>query len=139
MSEIDFCKSPPPAATITFTLEHFAASDRTAAYDSCDHALTPKPSSIARVICFVPQNGKLNLPDFAISCFWVGQVTAPAAKAETAPTATIAVKAPSTRPRFLAVIASSSTPGDGACSTAGDRRAGRRAARAAGGHFRPRG
>ena len=41
------------------TFEHFAASERTAAYDSCDHVLIPKPSRTASVIGFVPQKALL--------------------------------------------------------------------------------
>ena len=67
MSEIDFCRSPPPAAVVTFTFLHFAASERTAAYECWDHALTPYPSSTASVIGFVPQNFTFTLPDLATS------------------------------------------------------------------------
>src|SRR6266850_1941655 len=75
-SEIIFCKSPPPARTICLTFVHFAASERTAAYDCCDHALMPNPSRTASVICLVPQNGMLlEIPDLAISCVAVGQVS----------------------------------------------------------------
>ena len=74
-SAIIFCKSPPPARTICLTLLHFAASERTAANDSCDQALMPYPSSTASVICLLPQNGMpLEIPDLAISCAAVGQV-----------------------------------------------------------------
>src|SRR5216684_4062096 len=74
-SEIIFCRSPPPAKTICLTFLHFAASDRTAAYDSCDHALMPNPSRTPRVICLLPQNEvSVEIPDLAISCDAVGEV-----------------------------------------------------------------
>jgi hypothetical protein len=51
------------------TLGHNAASDRTAASDSCDHALTPNPSWMPSRIFFVPQNDVLlETPTSAISC-----------------------------------------------------------------------
>jgi hypothetical protein len=53
---------------MVFTLGHFAASDRTAAIDSCDQALIPNPSSIPSVICFFPQNAVLGvMPALEIS------------------------------------------------------------------------
>src|SRR6188472_2974637 len=89
-SEMDFSSEPPPTTTICLTFEHFAASERTAAYDSCDHALMPKPSCTPSVICFVPQNGRFEkTPDVAVSWASVGHVTAPArANAVVAATAT---------------------------------------------------
>src|SRR5438876_6032492 len=75
-SEIIFWRSPPPASTICLTFLHFAASERTAANDSCDHALMPNPSRTASVIGFVPQNAiSVEIPDLAISWVAVGQVT----------------------------------------------------------------
>src|ERR1700744_1419272 len=68
-SEIDFWRSPPPMATTVLTLGHNAASDRTAASDSCDHALTPNPSWTPSVIFLVPQNDVLlETPTSEISC-----------------------------------------------------------------------
>src|SRR3954452_10699054 len=68
-SEIDFWRSPPPTVTICLTFGHFAASERTAAYDSCDQAFTPKPSATPRVSGLVPQNDlSLVTPLFWISC-----------------------------------------------------------------------
>ena len=81
-SEIMCWRSPPPARTICLTFGHLAASERTAAYDSCDHELMPKPSSIPRVIGFVPQNGMFFwIPVAAMFCASVGQVTFAAATA----------------------------------------------------------
>src|SRR3954468_3319592 len=114
-SEMDFSREPPPTTTICVTFEHFAASERAAAYDSCDHALIPKPSRIASLIGFDPQNGRLKTPDFAISFEAFGHVTLAwpgAAPAETAPIETAVSNAASTIPRqtVLLLMCPSSTP-----------------------------
>src|SRR5882724_12616721 len=106
MSEIIFCRSPPAAETSTLTFLHFAASDRTAAYDSCDQALIPKPSSTDSVIGLVPQNAiLLKLPAFAISCAAVGHAAAFRAGEAVADTAaqatTTSMSAASVSPRGL--------------------------------------
>ncbi len=123
MSEIICLSWPPPASAITFTFEHFAASERTAAYDSCDQVLTPKPSSIPSVIGFVPQNGMFGwIPVEAISCCAVGHVIVTAATALPAPTIVTSAASPTARRemrdrrptasvRSLVPIASSLDPG----------------------------
>src|SRR5688500_3641757 len=86
-SEIDFWRSPPPISTICSTLAHFAASERTAAIDACDHGLTPKPSWMPSRIGSVPQKDVSSvLPAAAmISSAVVGAAAALALGATLAP------------------------------------------------------
>ena len=58
-------------------MEHFAASERTAAIEECDQPLVPTPSSMPSVIGFVPQKLVSDvLP--AAAMIWSGEAGAAA-------------------------------------------------------------